>query len=100
MRSGKTLWLTLVERYYAGVEGVEQMQQTWQRLAGQINAGQHHQVTMALAIQLQEAKWWRDACVLYFQQFAKQPIPEGLPQPEHSLEYYQRLAFPYAPGQG
>ncbi len=55
---------------------------------------------MALAIQVKEASWWCDACVLYFQTYAKLPLPEGLEKPLHSLEYYQALKFPYAPGQG
>jgi alpha-glucuronidase len=53
---------------------------------------------MHLEIQEKEAKWWRDACLSYFQQFSGMPIPEGLEKPEHDLEYYESLRFPYAPG--
>ena len=30
-----------------------------------------------LAIQEQEAQWWRDACIAYFQTFSKRPLPAG-----------------------
>ncbi len=45
-----------------------------------------------------EARWWRDASLLYFQTFSRTPIPEGYEKPEHTLEYYKSLRFPYAPG--
>lgn len=100
MRSGKTLWVELVEHYYAGAAAVELMQTQWLGLNAHIAPNQFNQVRMALAIQLKEAKWWRDACVLYFQTFSKMPLPAGLEKPQHSLQYYQSLKFPYAPGQG
>ena len=46
----------------------------------------------------QEAQWWRDACIAYFQSFSKRPLPAGFAPPEHPLEYYKSLKFPYAPG--
>ena len=100
MRSGKTLWTELVEHYYAGAEQVAAMQQTWLGLKDKIDPNQFNQVRMALAIQLKEAKWWRDACILYFQTYSGKPLPKGFEKPAHSLEYYQSLKFPYAPGQG
>jgi alpha-glucuronidase len=54
--------------------------------------------TYQQGVQHQEATWWRDACLLYFQQFSKQPLPTGIPRPARTLEDYQRLEFPYAPG--
>ena len=54
--------------------------------------------TAFLAIQEQEAQWWRDACIAYFQTFSKRPLPAGVAPPAHPLEYYQSLKFPYAPG--
>jgi alpha-glucuronidase len=51
-----------------------------------------------MAIQLSDAILWRDACVLYFQQFSRRPIPAGLELPMHDLEYYENLEFKYVPG--
>ena len=53
---------------------------------------------MLLDIQYKEAKWWRNASVLYFQTFSNQEIPDGLEKPDKTLEYYESLLFPYAPG--
>ena len=96
--SGRTLWDELVHRYTRGVQAVREMRETWAKLAGFIDAERHAQVSTFLAIQEKEAKWWRDACIAYFQTFSRRPIPEGYDPPEHSLEYYQSLEFPYAPG--
>jgi alpha-glucuronidase len=49
-------------------------------------------------VQYKEAKWWRDACLLYFQKYANKPVPEELTKPEHSLEYYENLKFNFVPG--
>ena len=70
----------------------------WQKLTIFVDAERHQQVAMHLHIQEQEARWWRDACLLYFQTFSKQPIPAELEPPVHNLEYYQSLSYPYAPG--
>ena len=36
--------------------------------------------------QAKDAVWWRDACLLYFQEFSKLPLPADCPAPEHKLE--------------
>jgi alpha-glucuronidase len=37
---------------------------------------------------------------LYFQTFSKMPIPPNYEKPDHDLEYYKALKFPFAPGNG
>ncbi|HNU43224.1 MAG: alpha-glucuronidase [Bacteroidetes bacterium OLB12] len=98
LANGKTLWEELCYRYYAGASQVKQMQLDWEKLKSAIDAERHRHVQQLLAIQYQEATWWRNTCVLYFQTFSKQPIPASLPAPEKSLDYYISLEFPYAPG--
>ena len=98
MKSGRTLWDELCHKYNKGVNDVGNMQRVWNLQQGKIDNQRFEQVRSLLSIQLKEAQWWRDACVLYFQQFSKRPLPAGYPKPAHSLEYYQSLAFPYAPG--
>jgi alpha-glucuronidase len=100
MASGRTLWDELVFRYDHGVEAVRQMRRTWEAQAGRVDAERFAQVAAFLAIQEQEARWWRDACIAYFQSISKRPLPAGAAPPAHSLEYYQSLKFPYAPGRG
>ena len=98
MPSGRILWGELVYRYTHGVEVVSQMRHTWAGLERYVDAGRFAQVAAFLAIQEQEAQWWRDACIAYFQTFSKRPLPPGFAPPQHPLEYYQALKFPYAPG--
>jgi len=100
MASGRTLWDELVFRYDHGVEAVRQMRRTWDAQAGRVDAERFTQVSAFLAIQEQEAQWWRDACIAYFQSLSKLPLPAGVAPPAHPLEYYQSLNFPYAPGRG
>lgn len=98
MRSGQTLWYELVAHYTHGVDHVKQMQDTWRRLDGYIDPERYHQVAAFLAIQEQEAQWWRDACIAYFQSISGLPLPPGFAPPQHSLKYYESLSFPYPPG--
>ena len=97
-KSGRSLWNELVTRYYTGVESVRQMQNVWNSMQGRIDDERFERVKMLLKIQDDEARWWRNACVLYFQTFSKRPIPEGFEKPDKTLEYYMNLNFPYAPG--
>jgi alpha-glucuronidase len=98
MKSGRTLWNELCYKYYAGADSVKWMQEVWQRQKNLVDEEQFRHVNMLLNIQREEAKWWRNACLLYFQTFSKQPIPTQYEQPANSLEYYESLKFPYAPG--
>ena len=98
MKSGKTLWEELCYHYYKGVEGVKETINIWNSLESKIDKDEFEHVKMLLNIQLKEAIWWRNACVLYFQTFSKMPIPNELEKPDKSLEYYMNLNFPYAPG--
>ena len=70
------------------------------KLKGEMDPETFNHVAALLDIQERDACWWRDACLLYFQQFSQQPIPAQYQQPAHTLEYYKSLKFPYAPGNG
>jgi alpha-glucuronidase len=100
MKSGRTLWDELCLRYQGGVDSVRRMQQQWNSLRDLVDEDRHRQVTMLLAVQEKDAVWWRNACLLYFQTFSKMPFPPGVEKPDKTLEYYQALKFPYAPGNG
>ncbi|MCR5878624.1 hypothetical protein LRS04_09855 [Phenylobacterium sp. J367] len=98
VRSGRTLWDELVVRYDLGVSQVGEMQRTWASLAPYVDPERHAEQAAFLAIQRQEAQWWRDASVAYFRTFARRPLPAGHAEPPESLEHYRSLSFPYAPG--
>lgn len=98
MKSGKTLWGELCHRYYEATDSVKWMKQSWDLLHGLIDNERHKQVSMLLKIQVKESEWWRDACILYFQQFSGMSIPNQYSSPEKPLEYFINTSFPYAPG--
>lgn len=93
LSSGLTLWQELCYHYYRGVDEVKLMQKKWDRLRGRIDDERFEHVQHKLKVQVREAKWWRDACVLYFQTFSKMPIPYELERPEHDLDELMNLKF-------
>jgi alpha-glucuronidase len=97
-QSGRTLWDELVHRYSRGVDAVREMRKEWDELAPLVDRERHSQIAAFLQIQEREATWWRDACIAYFQSVAQRPIPAGYQPPQHSLDYYKALEFPYVPG--
>jgi alpha-glucuronidase len=100
LKSGQTLWDGMVTHYSRGVATVDGMGKTWAGLAPYVDPERHAQVADFLVIQHNEAQWWRDASIAYFQTFSGLPLPAGEAAPAHSLEYYEGLSFPYAPGGG
>jgi len=98
LKSGKTLWDGLAFKYQLGVDQVRGMIATWEEAKYFIGESQYNEVRMLLDIQLKEAIWWKDASLLYFQTFSKKEIPRGVEKPLETLEYYQSLKFPFAPG--
>ena len=98
MPSGRTLWDELLNHYSRGVDEVAALRAAWARQAPYVDKQRFDEVATFLAIQEKEARWWRDACVAYFQSVSHRPLPAGYPPPEHPLAYYEALQFPYVPG--
>ncbi|MDA3930442.1 MAG: alpha-glucuronidase family glycosyl hydrolase [Prolixibacteraceae bacterium] len=98
MKSGNSLWNELCEKYYQGAADVQQMQRDWDSIEALVDEEQYDHVKQLLAIQVNEAIWWRNSMLLYFQQYSKLPIPEKYEKPTKSLEYYQNLKFHFVPG--
>ncbi len=98
MKSGKTLWASLVEKFDLGVDEVRAMRETWLEVRSHVDARRFAQVDAFLGIQQREATWWRDALVAYFQEVSGLPMPEGHTPPPQPLDHYKALQFPYAPG--
>ncbi|MCE7057007.1 alpha-glucuronidase [Algoriphagus sp. AGSA1] len=98
LKDGNTLWEGIAYRYDLGVKEVRAMQATWASLESKIDPEEFDHVRQLLEIQEQEAEWWRNACLLYFQTFSNRPFPSDIEQPEGDLEYYKSLQFPNAPG--
>lgn len=98
LKPGRTLWDEMCLMYQEGVEDVQQMQATWETLEGKIDAARYKHVKDLLVVQEREARWWRDACLTYFQSFHGKPLPEGVEPPEHDLETYKNIVHYYVPG--
>lgn len=91
--SGRTLWDELALRYQRGVDWVRAARKEWDALADRIDAERHAEVARKLAIQERDAVWWRDAVLLYFQTFAKRPLPPGVERPAHTLDFYMTTSL-------
>ncbi len=100
MKSGKILWDELCSKYQEGVDTARWMQQQWNGVENMIDPDRFRQVKMLLAIQEQDAEWWRNSCMLYFQTFSHLPIPANVEKSNHSLDYYKDLKFNFVPGIG
>jgi alpha-glucuronidase len=98
VQSGHTLWDELVIDYDTGARQAAQMQATWAAMKPYVDPERFAAVSANLSIQAREAKWWRDASIAYFQSKSGLPLPAGVVPPEHDLDYYKSLQFPYAPG--
>jgi len=95
--SGRTLWEELLRHYQMGIDTVRWMQRTWDALRDRIDAERFDSVRAQLGIQMAEARWWRDASVVYWQSFNHLPLPAGYEQPRHTLDFYERLRCPANP---
>jgi alpha-glucuronidase len=99
MPSGQPLWNELTARYCRGVESVRGMETVWRGLDRFVDPERFEETRSFLAIQEKEARWWRDASVLYFQTFSKQPIaPDSCGAPSDTLEHFMSINLRYVPG--
>lgn len=95
LSSGKTLWNEFASRYYEGVKSVEWMQKQWNSVQSSIDPQIFADVSGRLAAQHREALNWRDACVLYFQQYSKQAIPAPYQAPSRTLDEMKEIVRIY-----
>jgi alpha-glucuronidase len=98
LSTGNTLWNEMAIRYQRGVDGARWMEGQWKEMEGKIDAGRYEHIASFLRIQVEEAVWWHDACLLYFQQFSGMPLPEGVEKPRHDLNYYLNFKRNFVPG--
>jgi alpha-glucuronidase len=98
MKSGRTLWDEIVLHYDNGITTVQEMRRDWAAMKPYVDEERWSQQAAFLAIQEKEARWWRDACIAYFETFSHMPMPAGHAAPPHDLAYYKAIYFPYAPG--
>ncbi|UFH54635.1 alpha-glucuronidase family glycosyl hydrolase [Spirosoma sp. KNUC1025] len=95
LSTGRTLWDELCTRFYTGADSVGWMQQQWAQVKPAVDPQLFADVAGRLQTQHKEAIWWRDSWLLYFQPFARQPIPSPFKKPERTLEDVKRLSDIY-----
>jgi alpha-glucuronidase len=95
---GRTLWEELCFLYDKGVEGAGNMLKTWESVQDYVDEQRFTHVRVCLQVQEREARWWRDACLLYFQQYSRRDFPRGCEAPVHTLEYYMHRQDYFVPG--
>ena len=91
MKSGQTLWNELCYTYDLGVKEVRGFQTTWAKAEKYVDRERFGQVEAKLQIQAQDASWWKDACLLYFQQYSRLPIPIIIESPTHKLDELMKI---------
>lgn len=94
MKSGRTLWEELCLHYDCGVRQVREFQKIWDNARESIIPGLFEDVRSSLKIQLRDAVWWKDACLLYFQGFSNLPFPADMERPIHELEELKQVKLP------
>ena len=97
MSSGRTLWEELCLHYDRGIGTVDGFLGTWQGLKPFVSSAIYEEVSRKLTIQSFDARWWRDACVGYFQSLSGLPLPCDVTAPDHPLDsvmYSSMLSTP------
>lgn len=94
MKSGKTMWEELCYSYQRGVDAVDRWTDVWDRAEPFVDADVYADVKRRLTVQAKDARWWRDACLLYFGRFSGMELPEGVEKPEKTLKDFMAVKLP------
>ncbi len=86
MKSGRTLWEELCIHYDKGVQQVREFQKIWDKAGQYTDTLRFAAIQRKLRLQALNAQLWKDACLQYFQQFSKMPIPYDLERPFYNLD--------------
>lgn len=90
MQSGRTLWQELTAAYERGCDKTVEFQRVWASARPWIDPDIYTDVENRLMTQTRDAEWWRDACLLYFQQFSGMPLEMRRP-PVHTLDDLRKV---------
>ena len=77
MSDGQTLWEHLCRHYDCGVKEAQDFVRIWQQVRPYVDRKRFEEQLWRLQRQTDDAQWWRDACLLYFQTFSRMPLPSG-----------------------
>ena len=91
MKSGRTLWEEMCLHYDNGVKQAGSFVSTWASVKNYVDPGMWQEIADKLDKQYTDARWWRDACVQYFQTMSGMPLPENVDAPEIPLDSLMRV---------
>ncbi len=94
MRDGSTLWESLCRHYDRGVQQVKNFQKVWDKAEKFVDLQRFSDVQQRLQTQLRDAIWWKDGCLLYFQEFSGMPIPYDVERPIHTPDELKQVKLP------
>lgn len=94
MKSGATLWDELCRHYEQGLKETRSFCQTWKEMKPYVDAERYNAIAERLQIQANDAVWWKDACLLYFQTFSKMPFPKDVERPVYKLKKLMKVKLP------
>jgi alpha-glucuronidase len=90
-KSGRTLWDELCYHYEKGLQQVREFQKVWDRLEPYVDKQRFAEVQSKLRRHCRDAQIWKDACLLYFQQFSRRPIPFDTERPMYDLNELENM---------
>ncbi len=93
LENGNSLWQQMCYQYQEGVDKVREFNEVWKKQKNHIDEQLYAEVSGKLSQQLEEAIWWHNACLLYFQTYSRQPFPKGVEEPVHKLEDLKKIKF-------
>ena len=94
MHNGETLWEALCHTYDHGVRQAEAFARIWNQMKPYVDAERYEAQKLNFDRQAKDAWWWRDACLLYFQQFSGMKLPLDCPAPKYKFENLQKYNLP------
>lgn len=88
------IWNKLCYKYDEGVSEAERFATIWKNMKPYVDDERYQQQLKRLERQATDAWWWRDACLLYFQQFSKMPLPANSPATRFTLKDVMKYNLP------
>lgn len=94
MHNGRTLWDNLCLRYDEGVRQAQSFAETWRQMKPYVKASRWQAQMERFERQARDAQWWKDACLGYFQEFSRLPLPTDIAPLHYSYPSLRQFNLP------